>query len=640
MLLIAVALMGLAFACGGGGGGSTPSPTQTPTPTETPGEPGNPVFSVVLTANPDQGPAPLLVNFSAYAYGGAAPYTYEWDFNADGVFESNMVNPYYRFDSSAVVKLQVTDANGDVVTATRSITITAGGEPSYGVAPLEVKYTVSATSGTAPLTVEFEAIATGGRPPYSYSWDFEGDGIPDSFSQHVIYTYSSPGPNPDPTGHPGEHYYSPSLTVSDNRGVQVSTLDDRDGDGEADWIVKVNVTPPSALSPYIRANPPTGQAPLSVEFMGGASGGEPPYEFKWDFGDSEVTDWSPNAVIDHIYLDAGTYLVRLTVKDAQETTDTSGPVMVTVSTEPTFNVRIEADVTEGPVPLNVQMTAFTEGGKQPVSYNWQVFTDIYPQGSEPMIVDPPAVPAPLLDSNAVVVPSTTSETNPVITFATYVGEQVQVNRMGTASTVAIPNPYVVRLIATDANGVQAFSNLIRISPQAPQPASLYSAFRYPKAADSVFSPGTSSAFTARSNSAVAVHPSGMVFLFGGEKVNSAGEFEGLVNQLDAAWALNISGTDRSSALSDRWSFPSGGWTQLNTLQGPPYPFDAAGNPTVANPPSSCMSCPSEQPCPRCDHRMGNDIQRSEPFVNRGSAAGTLIHEPWDGNPGGYGAPPG
>jgi len=621
MILVVLGLVALAFACGGGGGSSTPSPTPTPTP----GEPGNPVFSVVLTANPDQGPAPLLVTFSGYAFGGAAPYTYEWDFDGDSVFDSNMVNPYHRFDASRIVTLRVTDADGQVVTATRTITIITAGEPSYGVAPLEVKYTVSVTSGRAPLTAEFEAIASGGRPPYSYSWDFEGDGVRDSFSQHVIWVYSSPGPNPDPDQHPGEYYYTPSLTVTDNRGVQVSTLDDINRDGVPDWSVKVNVAPPSTLSPYLRANPPTGQAPISVEFTGGASGGQPPYEFRWDFGDGQFTDWSAEATIEHVYLDPGTYMVRLTVRDAQLETDTSGPALVTLTTEPTFKVRIEADVTAGPIPLNVELTSYVEGGKQPIGYNWQVFTDINPGGAEPMIINPPTMPAPFLDGNAVVVPSTSVKPIPVITFATYIGQQVDLGPVGTAT---ISNPYAVRLIATDANGVQAFSNLVRISPQAPQPADLYTAFRYPKVGNSTFSPGTSPAFTARSNTAVGAHPSGMVFLFGGEKVNSAGEFEGLMNQLDAAWALNLTGADRGGG---RWSFPNGGWTQLNTIEGPPYPYYGGGVTSVNYAVESYPSGPY--------FRTGREIQRTERFVNRGSAATTMIHEAWDGNPGGLGACP-
>ncbi len=48
------------------------------------------------------------------------------------------------------------------------------------------------TSGTAPLTVQFTAVATG-KVPLTYSWDFNGDGTPDSTQQNPTKTFSAAG---------------------------------------------------------------------------------------------------------------------------------------------------------------------------------------------------------------------------------------------------------------------------------------------------------------------------------------------------------------------------------------------------------------------------------------------------------------
>ena len=262
-LLVVVVIAALAVACGGGGGGPTPiTPSQqTGGGGEPPADESQP-FSVVLTATPDQGPTPLTVSFSAYAFGGYPSYSYEWDFDGDGVADSNAVDPYWTFNNSAVVAVKITDSRHQTVTVSKSITVTAPtGEPGgTGTQPLVVRFQPSVNSGPAPLRVQFTALVSGGSPPYGFIWDFEGDGMPDSNSENPIHVYAQPGPQ---TGEDSYLYY-PVLTVVDNRGVEVSTADDLDGDGQSDWRVAINVVPPSTLLAYAAANPGSGQAPLGA----------------------------------------------------------------------------------------------------------------------------------------------------------------------------------------------------------------------------------------------------------------------------------------------------------------------------------------------------------------------------------------
>jgi hypothetical protein len=345
----------------------------------------------------------------------------------------------------------------------------------------------------------------------------------------------------------------------------------------------------------------------------------------------------------------GNYNALLTVKDNQGVTGTSGIVPVYVSQEVTFTVRINADATEGPVPFNVQLTSYTEGGKEPIHYNWEVFTDLVPTGEEPIIVLPPAYPTPIKDPQAIVVPDKTSDPNPVITFATYIGQYVDMNANEAYDTgEGVGAPYVVRLVAKDDNGVEAISNLIRIEPRQPEPATLYRAERTPTIGWSIYGgltfSGSLPGFGARANPATASHPSGLVYLFGGDIYDDSGEFTGVVDIVKSSYALNLSGTDRtpsgmfgSTAGGDSQAeaYEDGGFTLLNSLQGLPYAY-VGQTPTVKTPPPLGNGGP-----PDCGGAfMNRTLQKSVAFEPRGSAAAALVHEEWDMNPGGLFSCPG
>lgn len=638
MFVLLAVMAAFMVACGGGGGGTTPiTPSQggtTPPPDDS-----KQLFSVVLTATPDQGPSPMTVSFTAYAFGGYPTYSYEWDFDGDGVYDSNAVDPYWTFNNSAVVSLKVTDSRQQTVTVNKSITVTAG-TGGGGTQPLVVRFQPSVNSGAAPLRVQFTALVSGGSPPYGFKWDFDGDGVIDSFSENPVYIYESPG-----TGGDGEYLFYPVLTVADNRGVEVSTADDTDADGQPDWRIAVNVQPPSALSPYATVNPGSGQAPLPVVFNGGASGGEPPYMFEWDFGDGTSRAFDSSAVAHHTYVTPGTYNARLTLRDNQGVEASSGVVPVFVGEEVSFSIIISADVAEGPVPFNVQFSSIVDGGREPISYEWEVFTDLVPTGDEPVIVLPPMYPTPIKDGQAVVVPDRTKKANPVVTFATYTGQYVDENGNGAFdSGEGVGAPYVMRCVATDANGVVAVSNLVRITPTQSEPANLYRAERTPTLGFSIyggFMTGGATPISARANPATASHPSGMVYFFGGDRLSDSGEFQGIVDVTQSSYALNLTGQDRTpSGMFDSTSgtaYADGGFTLLNSLQGLQYAY-VGQTPTVKTPPPQGTGGPPD--CGGAFMHPSRNIQRSNAFVPRGSAAATMIHEDWDINPGGIGSCPG
>ena len=65
------------------------------------------------------------MKFDADIGGGASPFTFEWDFNGDGIIDSVSKSPIGEFRNKGRfnVLLKVTDADGDITTSTVTISV-------------------------------------------------------------------------------------------------------------------------------------------------------------------------------------------------------------------------------------------------------------------------------------------------------------------------------------------------------------------------------------------------------------------------------------------------------------------------------------------------------------------------------------
>ncbi len=136
------------------------------------------------------------VSFTGSASGGTAPYNYAWNFGDSSTGSGSSASHVYQTAGIYTVVLTVTDAAGQVASATNTVTVTL---------PLSASFTYS-PSNPAPLTnIQFTATATGGTAPYNYSWDF-GDGTTGTGAA-ATHSYLLPGT------------YTVSLTVVDANGL-------------------------------------------------------------------------------------------------------------------------------------------------------------------------------------------------------------------------------------------------------------------------------------------------------------------------------------------------------------------------------------------------------------------------------------
>ncbi len=151
---------------------------------------GNPP-EASFTLTPTSGD--VQTNFTANASGSSDPQgrpdtlQVRWDWNGDGIWDtswSTEVVSRHRFSEPGTytLRLQVRDVGGLTAEAADTLVISALLRVSAGANP---------TSGVAPLRVSFSSSVAGGLGPYTYEWSF-GDGAT-STDPTPTHTYRGPG---------------------------------------------------------------------------------------------------------------------------------------------------------------------------------------------------------------------------------------------------------------------------------------------------------------------------------------------------------------------------------------------------------------------------------------------------------------
>ncbi|RLC51806.1 MAG: hypothetical protein DRH79_05655 [Candidatus Cloacimonadota bacterium] len=234
-----------------------------------------------FSADPLNGTVPLEVQFTDASIGDITGW--EWDFENDGIIDSNEQNPLFTYSEIGIYSVSLTVTDGmttDTETKVDYIEVEVA---------LEADFTADPVSGIAPLEVVFTSTSIGNIT--SWEWDFDNDGSIDSTEENPTYTYTDAGD------------YSVSLTVGD--GVITATETKMDFISVGDQII----------ADFI-ADPLVGMAPLAVSFTNTSSGTITSWE--WDFdndGSIDSTEENPSFT----YNEIGVYTVSLTVSDGTNT---------------------------------------------------------------------------------------------------------------------------------------------------------------------------------------------------------------------------------------------------------------------------------------------------------------------------------
>src|SRR5256884_789047 len=297
-----------------------------------------PTLSASFTYSPSSPQIGQAVSFTSSGSGGSTPYTYSWSFGDGSTGTGSSPNHTYSSAGTLTVALTVKDNGSPQQTKTSQQSITVSGAPPSLTASFA--YSPSSTQAEQPVT--FTSSASGGASPFTFSWSF-GDGLTGTGSS-VTHTYSSAGS------------YTAALTVKDSSSPQQTAT--------SQMTVAVT-SPPPPISASFTLSPSSPSAGQSVSFAASVSGGTPPYNYTWSYGDGSTGTGLQST---HIYSVDGTYQVTLTVEDSQGNTGT-GVEPAVVGTSPLLDGFTFSPT--GPQPgENINFTASARGGTPPYSYSW------------------------------------------------------------------------------------------------------------------------------------------------------------------------------------------------------------------------------------------------------------------------------
>ncbi|MEZ5082352.1 MAG: hypothetical protein R2750_02690 [Bacteroidales bacterium] len=274
---------------------------------------------VVANFNFDEcfGKIPLYIQFSNNSiYSLCSPVLQAWDFEDDGIIDSYDENPIWIFlqpgNYSVRLIVKALAENNTIFSDT------VLKENIIQACLLNSDFTQDVLYGATPLTVNFfDSSIIENTELSGWQWDFENDGIIDSYEQNPIWNYYEPG------------IYSIKLIVNDTSGLISDTL------------IKSNHINVCEIEPDFYADKLSGSVPLEVNFFDLTNIlYSSVAEFQWDFQNDGIIDsYSQNP--SWIYENQGHFTVQLIVKD------TSGFIIDTI-----IKVNyIEAN-TSGIIPFN------------------------------------------------------------------------------------------------------------------------------------------------------------------------------------------------------------------------------------------------------------------------------------------------
>lgn len=318
----------------------------------------NELAETQFIASPTSGAAPLEVTFDASLSvdTDGTIEKYEWDFDEDGFYDdSEGVKTTYTFNKigNFVVKLRITDSNGDSSVSEQEIQVEEGQNPVAVI-------TVNSEEGVFYKGKSYVFDASKSSSPASdkivkYQWNF-GDGSTAN-TRTASHKYEEEGS------------YEVSLTVVDENGLK----------GEDTFQVDIAVSQSAPVAVIIPTPAFTdkegtyveGQAPLNVSFsaLDSRDPDDDIIEYKWDFdGDSQFDD--TGEIASYVFKDEGEYNVVLTVVDSEDNESKKSLVVKVIAHG--IEAKLTADSVQGEVPLKVNFDAssslYPEGDI--ISYEW------------------------------------------------------------------------------------------------------------------------------------------------------------------------------------------------------------------------------------------------------------------------------
>lgn len=306
----------------------------------------------MFSLSPEGGEAPLAVKFDATtSHDPDGTITnFDWEFGDGETGSGQVVNHMYEAAGEYTITLTVTDDKGVTSQHAKGIDITAVRE---GNERPTATFSLTPPEGEAPLTIVADATESTDPDGWitTFDWDFGDGGTANGVTAN--HTYLETGT------------YTITLVITDNQGETATS--------NATLQVMPAAAENEAPVATFAMTPDTGEAPLAVEFDASASS-DPDgtiTTYAWAFGDGGM---ATGVTGNHIYVEAGTYTITLTVTD-DDGTSSQATKMLTV-TSPAVNQPPTSAFTMAPetgrAPLTVYLNAAASNDPDGTitSYEW------------------------------------------------------------------------------------------------------------------------------------------------------------------------------------------------------------------------------------------------------------------------------
>lgn len=325
-----------------------------------------------LSASVTSGPAALEVQFDGSGSSDTDTndliVQHEWDFDGDGVFDSNtgtisVVKHTYYVVGNNTVSLRVTDRYGESSVASINVNVL---EPPNNTLPV-ASIAAFPSTATAGDTIQLDATPSTDADGdiISWAWDFDGDQIFDEISYTSSLTthlYAEAGS------------FDATVKVTDNLG----------GTSKASTTLTINGVngnnPPLAA---LLVTPNGGAPPIAVQFdaSGSSDSDGNIVSYEWDLdGDGSYEENSGTTPTNSkIFTTKGVYNVMLRITDDEGAT-AKKIVPVTVGTPPTAVLTTSIDsssnpperVAEDPAAITLNASASFDADGLITDYAWDI----------------------------------------------------------------------------------------------------------------------------------------------------------------------------------------------------------------------------------------------------------------------------
>jgi len=240
--------------------------------------------SVDRTTSPTSAETSAPVEYSATISGGTPPYALTISYG-DGSMDSvagagptlnwTHVFPLPGNDTATLKLIDAVGAAASAVGPTIHVGTGVGVAASVQPAATDVGRSVTFGANASPP----------GAPPVTYAWTL-GDGS-NGTGANLSHSYSTAG------------LYAATVEATDAEGARASAT------------VDLTVTADPSVAPAFTPSLPDSSS--GVAFVAGESGGTPPFQYAWRFGDGAA---SVQPSPDHMFAQAGTYSVQVWVNDS------------------------------------------------------------------------------------------------------------------------------------------------------------------------------------------------------------------------------------------------------------------------------------------------------------------------------------